>query len=313
MDELRLERLDLNRLLALHWLLEEKSVTLAARRMTVSQPAMSRALASLRKTFGDPLLVQTGRTMTPTQRALGVREPLMRAIEGLRAAVRAPEIFDPRTTTASLRLAANDYPGSVCVQAWLDHVSHEAPRAGVTVVPLNPELPRGLASGAVDLVMLPDLALKNLSSVADVTQFVQRRAAQDEFVCVMRADHPMARKRLTTEAFVALDHVLVSPTGAGDGVVDERLEKRRLRRRIAYRVPSFLMALPVVAATDCVATLPRLLVDHSPGAWIVRPPPVELPPLTLLCAWHPSRTSDVIHKWMREKLMAAIATAAQRG
>lgn len=313
MDDLRLERLDLNQLLALHWLLEERSVTLAAKRMMVSQPAMSRSLASLRKTFGDPLLVQTGRAMTPTQRALGVREPLMRAIEGLRIAVRQPEAFDPRTTTASLRLAANDYPGGVCVQAWLDHVTDEAPGVGLTVAPINPELPSRLASGAVDLVVVPDLALRNLSAFADVAQFVQKEVVRDEFVCVMRKDHVMARKRLTAEAFVRLDHVLVSPTGAGDGVVDERLQKRRLSRRIAYRVPSFLMALPVVAATDCVATLPRLLVSHAAGEWVVREPPVELPLLVLLCAWHPSRTSDVIHKWMRERLMAAIAAAARRG
>ncbi len=303
----KLEDLDLNQLLAFHWLLEEKSVTLAARRMSVSQPAMSRALAALRRTFGDPLLVQTGRTMTPTQRALGIREPLGRAVEALRTAVRASEAFDPRTTTSHLRLAANDYPGGACVQAWLNHVRDEAPGVSLTIVSLTPELPRNLASGAVDFVVLPDLALKNVSAFADVTQFVQRRAAQDRFVCVMRSGHPMARKRLTTEAFVGLDHVLVSPTGTGEGIVDERLERQRLRRRVAYRVPSFLMALPIVAATDCVATLPRLLVKHAAGDWVVRPPPVELAPLALLCAWHPSRTSDVIHKWMREKLMAAIA------
>lgn len=313
MSEPKLEDLDLNQLLALHWLLEEKSVTRAARRMSVSQPAMSRALAALRRTFGDPLLVQTGRVMIPTQRALAVRGSLGRAVEALRATVRAPEAFDPRTTTASLRLAANDYPGSACVQAWLNRVTAEAPAAGLTVVPLTPELPRSLASGAVDLVALPDLALKNVSAFADVTQFVQRRVAQDRFVCVMRSGHPMARKRLTAEAFAVLDHVLVSPTGTGDGVVDERLERQRLRRRIAYRVPSFLMALPIVAATDCIATLPRLLVEHSAGDWVVRPPPVELAPLVLLCAWHPSRTSDVIHKWMRERLMAAIAAEVAQG
>ncbi len=313
MDDLRLERLDMNQLLALHWLLEEQSVTLAARRMLVSQPAMSRSLASLRQMFGDPLLVQTGRTMIPTQRALGIRGPLTRAIEGLRQAVRAPETFDPETTNYMLRVAANDYPAVVCVQAWLDHVAGEAPGAGVTVAPLNPDLPSKLASGAVDLVVVPDLALKNLSAFADVTQFVQREVVRDDFVCVMRKGHVMARKRLTAETFARLDHVLVSPTGSGDGVVDERLAKRRLHRRVAYRVPSFLMALPIVAATDCVATLPRLLVTHALGDWVVREPPVELPPLVLLCAWHPSRTSDVIHKWMREKLMTAIAVAARRG
>jgi DNA-binding transcriptional LysR family regulator len=78
-------------------------------------------------------------------------------------------------------------------------------------------------------------------------------------------------------------------------------------------VASFLMALPVVAATDCVATLPGLVVKHAPGNWIVRPPPVDLAPMTLLCAWHPSRTGDVIHKWMREKLTTAIAAEAADG
>jgi DNA-binding transcriptional LysR family regulator len=308
--EPRLEDLDLNQLLALHWLLEERSVTRAARRMSVSQPAMSRALAALRRTLGDPLFVQTGRAMTPTQRALGMHEPLGRAIETLRQTVRASEAFDPRTTTATLSVGANDYPGAVCVEAWLKHVKPDAPKAGLTVVALTPDLPRSLASGAVDLAVLPDLALKNIAAFADVTQFVQKRMAQDAFVCVMRPGHPAARKQLTTETFAALDHVLVSPTGAGEGIVDERLGRQRLKRRVAYRVASFLMALPVVAATDCVATLPRLLVKHSPGDWVVRPPPVDLAPMSLICAWHPSRTSDVIHKWMRERLMAAVAAEA---
>jgi DNA-binding transcriptional LysR family regulator len=307
MKEPKLEDLDVNQLVALHWLIEETSVTRAAGRLSVSQPAMSRSLASLRQVFGDPLLVQTGRRMTPTPRALVVREPLARAIEALRQAVRAPEAFDPQTTTASFRIAANDYPASACVDVWVRHVAREAPGARLTVVPLTPELPAGLASGAVDLVVLPDLALKNIGAFVDVTQYVQKRIAQDRFVCVMRPGHPAARKRMTPQTFAALDHVLVSPTGSGEGVVDERLERHRLRRRVAYRVPSFLMALPVVAATDCVATLPELLVKHAAGQWLVRPPPVELAPLTLLCAWHPSRTTDAIHKWMREKLIAAIA------
>lgn len=302
-----LESLDLNQLLALHWLIEERSVSRAAARLSVSQPAMSRTLASLRRSFGDPLLVQVGRAMIPTPRALSMREALARAMEALRQAVRAPEAFDPRTTTASFRVAANDYPASACVDIWLKVFAREAPGATLDIAPLTPALPAALASGGADLVVVPDLALRNLSAFADVTQYVQKRIAQDRFVCVMRSEHPAARKRMTVEAFAALDHVLVAPTGSGDGVVDERLEKHRVRRRIAYRVPSFLMALPVIAASDCVATLPELLVKHAAGPWAVRPPPVDLPPLTLIAAWHPSRTTDVIHKWMREKLIAAIA------
>lgn len=307
-----LETLDLNQLLALHWLIEERSVTRAAQRLSVSQPAMSRVLAALRETFGDPLLVQSGRAMLPTERALAVKVPLGRAVEALRAAVRTPEVFDPKTTTATLRLAANDYPGNVCLSAWVGHVARNAPRAGVTVVPLSPELSRALASGAVDLVVMPDLALKNVSAFADVTAFVQKRVAQDRFVTVMRAGHPAARKRWSADLYASLDHVLVSPTGVGAGTADEALTQRKLARRIAYRVPSFLMALPIVAATDCVATLPRLVVAQATGDWTVRETPVDLSPLNLLCAWHPSRTGDVIHKWMRERLASAIAAEAAR-
>jgi DNA-binding transcriptional LysR family regulator len=306
MRTLRLESLDLNLLLALHWLLEEQSVTAAASKVGLSQPAMSRALARLRQEFDDALFVQVGRRMVPTAFAAALQPTLARAIEQLRASVLPKAQFDPGSARGAFRVACTDYVGLVLSRAWSTSVHKHAPGLDLEIVTLEPGSLQRLVGGALDLVVMPDIGVGNLPKWLDIDQFVRRALFDEAFVCVARRGHPAAGKRLTVKQFAALDHVLASPSGQGLGVVDKLLKERGLERRIAYRIQSFIGALQVVAFTDCVAALPRRLVEASGQKWATIELPFEIPGFTLFAAWHPARTNDEAHRWTREQLSEAL-------
>ena len=306
MRQLRLESVDLNLLLALHWLLEEQSVTGAAAKLALSQPAMSRALARLRVLLGDALFVQSGRRMLPTPYAEGLRPQLAEAVERLRAALRPREDFDPLHAAGAFRIASNDYLALVLARACQQSVRKEAPGLDVEITTLEPGTFQRLVSGAIDLVVLPDVGIANLPKSLDVEQFVRRPLFEEQFVCMARQGHPAATKRLTIKQFAALDHVLVSPSGQGPGVIDKLLKEHNAHRRIAYRVQSFLAAQQILTFTDCVAVLPRRLIEASSQKWSKLKPPFNIPGFTVLSAWHPLRTGDALHRWTRERLAEAM-------
>jgi DNA-binding transcriptional LysR family regulator len=300
-----LESFDLNRLLALYWLLEERSVTGAARRLNVSQPAMSRTLARLRADLGDPLLVQTGRSLSPTARADALRPQLGEAVALCRQVIRPQRDFDPAVSVTPFRIAGSDYLGHVALDAWTRKVAAKAPATTLEIHALTADIATRMAAGTIDIALIPDAALNAISAHVDPTRFVQRKVLTDRFVCAMRKDHPASKRRLTLARFAALDHILVSPSGDGPGMADEALAARKMSRRIAFRTPGFLLALSALGMTDAVALLPRLLARTAPGL-ALRDPPVPLPDLTILCVWHPARTTDPAHRWFRETLIAAI-------
>jgi DNA-binding transcriptional LysR family regulator len=306
MNALRLESLDLNLLLALHWLLEEQNVTAAAARLSLSQPAMSRILSRLRAIFGDKLVVQTGRRMVPTPFADGLRPDLAAAVERLRALLRPRDEFEPAQTSGAFRIACSDYVGLVVSRAWDRAVRPIAPHLDLEISTLEPGAFQRLVSGALDLVAMPDIGIRNLPKTLDVEQFVARPLFQEKFACVARPGHPLARKRLSVKQFAALDHVLASPSGQGIGVVDKLLKEHGQSRRIVYRVQSFLLALQIPAFTDCVAVLPRRLVEASGQKWSLLALPFEIAGFTVVAAWHPLRTGDALHRWARERLTAAL-------
>ncbi len=302
----RHEALDLNLLLALHWLLEEQNVTAAATRMSLSQPAMSRILNRLRAAFGDQLVVQSRRKMIPTPFAERLRPALAGGVERLRAALRPADEFDPASTTGAFRIACTDYVGLVLSRAWENTVRPQAPGLDLEIATLEPGTFQRLVGGQLDLVVMPDIGVANLPKTLDVDQFVSRPLFEEDFVCIVRPGHPQAGKRLTPKQFAALDHVLASPSGQGLGVVDRLLKEHGLTRRIAYRVQSFLVAQQIPAFTDCVSVLPRRLVEASGRKWATLTPPFKIPSFTIMAAWHPLRTTDAMHRWTRERLAEAL-------
>ena len=307
MTPLLLERLDLNLLLALHWLLEERSVTRAARRLGLSPSATSHALGRLRELLGDPLLTPVARAMVPSARALELRPRLAGAIEQLRQALAPRSELVPAEATGRFRVACTDHVGIALANAWERCVRPLAPRLDLTLAPLAAETVTALTMGTVDLAVLPDTVATALAATVDAARFVRRPLFEERFVSVVRTAHRWAARRPSARAFAGLDHVLVSPQGSGPGVIDELLALEGLERRIAYRVHSFAMALPIVAATDCVATVPERLVRHSFLPLAQLRAPFAVPSYVLSSFWHPMRTQDTLHRWVRELLLASLA------
>ncbi len=299
MPLVHLDRLDLNLLLALDTLLEERSVTRAARRVGLTQPAMSRALSRLRASLADDLLVRSGRALAPTPRALALGPRLHRALERLEAAVVAEPRFDPAAARRTFHLATADYGMAVVVPLLLERLAVEAPQVDIVVHPQAEGDDEALADGRLDALVVP----RRRSPPG----FVWTELLTDDRVCLVRRDHPTVGKTLSLSQYCALGHVFVTPALQSSGIVDRALARRGLRRRVAVRVPSFLVAPLVVARSDLVATVAgrvaRLFGDRFPVRAL--PAPVELPPVTVSLAWHERMRRDAGHVWFR-RLVASL-------
>ena len=303
MSEKQLENLDLNLLLALHWLLTERNVTEAAGRLGLSQPATSRALGRLREIFEDPLLIKSGRTMLPTQKAESLQPAVGLAVERMRDVLRIADAFDPATATGSIRIACNDYMAVIVAMAWIRSVKKEAPGLDLSLVDLSFAAARDMISGKIDMVILPDLAMTMATIPAhfDIEQFVQKEIFTEPWRCAIRKNHPLANQKLTLEQFAGLEHILINPEEQEHGIVDKLLAEKGLKRRIAYRTANFLSVLPLIVKTDCIITAPARLFDLYAKDLIVFESPLEMESMKIFGGWHPNWTHDVRHKWVRSK------------
>jgi DNA-binding transcriptional LysR family regulator len=306
MHTLHLEALDLNLLVALRALLAERHVTRAAARVGLSQPAMSHALARLRELLGDPLLVRTPRGMKPTARAEAMTAPLERALLDLGRALQAPTPFEPARSTRRFRIATTDYIELVLLPRLLARVWGEAPGVDVRVSNLGGEPNDELAEDRVDLA----IGVPAQFGDPEPPQGVRlQRVLSDRFVCVVREGHPIVKKRLSLDEFVALPHALVAPRGASGSIVDTALARLGKRRRVACEVPHFLVAPHVVRETDLVLTLAER-VARSLGPMLglrQLAPPLALEGFSMSMVWHERQHADPAHAWLR----AAIAGVAK--
>ena len=309
----QLENLDLNLLLALHWLLTERNVTVAADRIGLSQPAASRALSRLREIFEDPLLVRTGGEMTPTPVAEKLQPALAHAIERCRDVLRLTTVMDPAELDGGYRVACADYAGAMVVAAWSKAVAPYAPKLELDIVNPEFETAQELISGKVDLVFLPDIDKLDLAPRIDVDQFVHKRIRGQRYLCAMRGDHPAAEENVTLKRYAAFDHILVAPDGSKTGIVDRMLAEQGLERRIAFRTQTFMLALAILVKTDAIITAPEGLLALYKENLRIFPPPLKVPSYSMNAGWHPNWTHDERHKWVRTRLFEAMAddTAAR--
>jgi DNA-binding transcriptional LysR family regulator len=301
MHAMHLAGVDLNLLVALDALLAERSVTHAAARVGITQPAMSHALARLRDLCGDPLLVRTPRGMLPTPRAEALATPIRRALADIEGALQADARFDPHAAQRTFTLATTDYGELVVLPPLLAHLSREAPGVDLRVGPVPDDLSGALERGDVDLAIA---FIRRDASAAIRT----RKLVDDRFVCVMRKGHPATKRPLTLERFVALRHAMVAPRGRAGGVVDDALAARGLTRHVVLALPHFLATALVVARSDLVATLAERiarLFAVSHGLAIVKPP-LELRGFSIHACWHERRNADPALAWLRNAVADAI-------
>lgn len=306
---------DLNLLVAFDVLARTGSVTHAAADLGVTQSGMSHALRRLREELGDPLFVRAGGRWVLTPRAEALRLPIRSALVSLARALAEPDAFDPATADRTFRLAAPDLVDLLLVPPLVVRFAREAPRVSLAMVPaLGPRLLALLETGEVDLAIVPETAppMPWQAIPDDSAEIVTRRLFVDRYRCFARAGHPaLVEGRLTLDAYLAHPHLLVAPTGAGAGLVDQLLAGRGLARRIGVRVTSFAVAPRIVAETDLLLTAPsglaRVLGDASVA---VVEPPIEVPPSALAMVWHRRLSADPGHRWLRDQLVAASGASA---
>jgi DNA-binding transcriptional LysR family regulator len=306
MQELNLGALDLNLLVVLDALLAERHVTRAAARVGLSQPATSHALARLRAVFGDPLLVRgAGGAMVPTPRAEALAPRLRAALDGVTAALRGEQPFDPATARRTFRIATGDYAELVLLPALTARLAREAPGVDLWVVAGGEDLAT-LATGAHDCVLMP-----YRGPVAPAGVY-EKKLFDETFTCVVRRGHPLVAQgqKLTLARYEAMPHLLIAPRGTPGSFVDDALAALGKQRRVALAVPHFLVAPHVVAATDLILTLATRIARAvaAPLDLVMMPPPVDLPGFTMSMWWHERNHHDPAQRWLRQ-VIAEVAGA----
>ncbi|MBW1876461.1 MAG: LysR family transcriptional regulator [Deltaproteobacteria bacterium] len=302
MEPTRLSGLNLNALVALDALLSERNVTRAARRVGITQPAMSQSLARLRELFGDPLLARKGRTMVLTPRAEAMLLPLSDALLSVERALQLGMGFDAATSTRIFKIALTDLSVTMVLPSLLRLTGKRAPGVRVQAEPLSSaRLSDQLSSGEIDLVIA--VYLTSAGGLRTETLLV------DDYVCLVRRGHALARrKRVCIDDYQAHRHVAYTPVGFVPRPMSEAVPGVASATGIRASVP-YLLALPdVVRGTDLVATVPRRLLSAPidfDGLVTLEAPP-ELPPVVHSQWWHPRFDSDPAHQWLREHVREAI-------
>jgi len=297
---------DLNLLVALDALLEENSVAAAADRLHLSPPAMSRTLTRIRRATGDDILVRTGRTMTPTPRALELRDEARELVRRGTAVLTPVRTLDLGTLERRFTLRAHDALAGALAPRLI------AAAAGAPGVRF-----RLLAEPSADLA---DLARGHTDLEVGAAgpgrpEVAAETIGADRMVTVFRAGHPLAAGELTPERFAGAGHVSVSRRGRLHGAVDDALAERGLSRRVLAAVPTTAAALDLVAQTDLLTVVAERVCRAACArlGLAARPIPFRLPDTPVIVAWHHRYDTDPAHGWLRTQVRTALRDLLSAG
>jgi DNA-binding transcriptional LysR family regulator len=295
---------DLNLLDAFAALLTERSVTRAARRRGIGQPAMSAALARLRELFDDPLFVRVGATLRPTPRAEAIAPGILTALAGLRAALAEAAPFVPATTTRGFSIGASDYATLSLLPGLLAELRRTAPGARLRVIAFGKDDAAGLLDrGEVDLLlgMFRDPPARAVATML----------FREQFVGLARSRHPaIVGGAITLDAFLAHPHALFTVRGDLAGAVDDVLARRGLSRRVMLSVPHLLTLPALLTGTDLLAAVPARIVRVLPGAGVQTfALPVAVDSWRMMMLWNAATRRDPALAWLRSLVRAAAARA----
>ncbi len=298
MNGVQLRHVDLNLLVVLDVLLQERSVTRAADRLDLTPSAVSHALKRLRELFDDELLLRDGRRMRPTVRAEGLAETLPRVLQQLARTIAAPEPFRPVTSTRTFRLAAPDFIAPL-LPSLLQDVRRTAPGVRVELAPYSSAALRDLAEGRYDALVAPDgIRSEDLRGQPLGTW---------PWAVYGRAGHP-AFTDWSLSAWSDYPHLLVrTSVGRGQGPVDRQASQLGIRRVVAAVVPHFSMAAPILAKTDLLLTVPSVTMGNSVAAYQLdqREIPFDLPHLGLSLFRSAAEGDEPGVRWFLERVEAA--------
>lgn len=285
-------RANLNQLTTLDLLLAEGSVARAARRLRLSPSAMSRALARLRATVGDPLLVRSGRGLVPTPRALELRDRVRQLVQDGEAVLRPVEMLDLKRLARTFTLRTSDGFVENFGPALLARLAREAPDVQLRFLQKLDKDSTLLREGSVDL----ETGVVSASIGPEIrTQALFR----DRFIGAVRKGHPLSRGKVTLARYVAGRHVGVSRRGLGKGPVDEALARAKADRNIVTIVGSFATALGLARTSDLIATVPERHTGALRAGMHSFALPVSAGEVTVSLLWHPRLDADPAHRWLR--------------
>jgi DNA-binding transcriptional LysR family regulator len=283
---------DFNLLITLDALLAEGSVAGAARRLRLSPSAMSRALARLRETTGDPLLVRAGRGLVPTPRALALREQVGQLVQDAAAVLRPADRLDLQKLARIFTLRSREGFVENFGAALIARAAAEAPGVRLRFVQKTDKESASLRDGAVDLET-------GVVGSAAGPELRSRVLFTDRLVGVVRFGHPLSGGEITPVRYAQGGHIAMSRRGHDKGPVDFALTQRGLDRTIAAAVDGFSAALALARASDLIATVPERHTATLRAGMVAFPLPVATPAMAISMLWHPRMDGDAAHRWLR--------------
>lgn len=283
---------DLNLLITLDVLLQEGSVARAAKRLRLSPSAMSRALARLRKSTGDPLLVRAGRGLVPTPRALELRERVSQIVQEGQAVLSPGDKLNLKDLVRTFTLRTSEGFVENFGSALIARVGKEAPGVRLRFVQKPDKDSAPLRDGSIDLE----------TGVIEITTSPELRAQalfRDRLIGVVRKGHPLSKGKITSTLYAAGRHISVSRDGLERGPIDEALESIGLEREIGTVVGGFSTAVALARASDLIASVPEKHTGILCAEMHTFPLPVTTPEFTISLLWHPRMDADQAHRWLR--------------
>lgn len=312
---MNIRRTDLNLLTVFEAVMRERSVTRAAARLGLSQPAVSAALGRLRQSLGDTLLVRSGSGMRPTPRAEQFVGSVSQALDSIERAVQLGATFVPASANRSFTLMLSDIGEITYLPRLIQRVQHEAPGVGLSVRRLSrARMSDELGVGSVDL------ALGWVDRPPDDLR--QQRLFDETFVCIVRPGHPRIGNKLSLRQFISEWHLVVGRFQGGsenffrslDGNLVRELLRKRVDRKVALRVPDFLAVASIISSTDLLCVVPRRLAEVYAAYGQVRfvPLPVRSESFRVAQFWHRRFDGDHGNEWLRGAIKELFEVAGRR-
>jgi DNA-binding transcriptional LysR family regulator len=308
---MRLGQMDLNLLVVLDALLREKNVTRAAERLHMSQPAISTALARLRKTLDDPLLVRNGRYLQLSPRAETLIDPVREVLATVEQSIMRPSSFDPVTDARAFSIVASDYVGVVLLRPLLGRIGDLAPHLRLDLSPLSEGFRVALRRDEIDLAVLPDVLLDEQTR-ADCSM---APVIEDRLVGAVWSGHPAAAGGVLTADVLAGSPYLMYSVGGGRGFWEDELDEQSIDRDVEATAATFVTMPLMLAGTRLVTIVPERLARQVAVAADVAllEPAIHLPSLRQSAVWHSRRDSDPGHQWLRGRLTEVAASLPATG
>ncbi|MFV8782074.1 LysR family transcriptional regulator [Microbulbifer sp. SA54] len=293
---MQLQQIDMNLFPVLDAIYATRNLTRAAERLHITQPAVSNALARLRRSLDDPLFIRTPSGMSPTPLTESIMPRVQQALALLGSSLAEHHTFDPASAQKTLRMSMNDMAETLLLPRLLEHLQQEAPGIAIEsyYVPRD-QLVKELAANSLDFGL--DIPM------VSATQLHQQRLVVDRYQVMLRPDHPLAgESSLTLEQYLELEHIHVSSRRSGPGIADIALNKLGRRRKVKLRVQHYRVAPLVVLKTDLALTIPASLARQYPAKRFELP--FQIPQMDWHLLWHRSQDDDGANRWLREQIVA---------